>query len=61
MQGNARNLLEDLKGKHPEGVQAFATIRDWFSRFEIHPGFYSVEVYRKALREVADRQGEFDE
>jgi hypothetical protein len=34
IQAKARNLFEDLKGKYPKGVQAFAASSSWFSWFK---------------------------
>jgi hypothetical protein len=45
IQAKARNVFEDVKGKYPEGVQAFAASSGWFSRFKERYGFLNVRVF----------------
>jgi transposase-like protein len=44
IQARARDLFENLKGKYPGGVQAFAASSGWFSRFKERSGFHNVKV-----------------
>jgi hypothetical protein len=61
IKAKARNLFEDVKGKYPEGVQAFAASSGWFSRFTERSGFHNLKAFGEPASGNVEKANKFPE